>query len=73
MEDYNDSTKIAVVEQDIKYIKEKINAVDEKISKHYVTKEEFDPIKNIVYGVVSLILIAVVGALIGLIIQGDTI
>lgn len=31
----------------------------------YVTKEAFDPIKRLAYGLVALILIAVVGAVIG--------
>lgn len=69
MEDYSVSTKIAVVEQDVKYLKEKLTELDKKVSTHYVTDEEFQPIKQIVYGLVSLILIAVVGALLALVVQ----
>lgn len=65
----SDETKLAVVQTDVSYIKEKINAVDQKLSSHYVTKEEFEPIKKIVYGLVSLILIAVVGALVALVVN----
>lgn len=66
----DDSTKVklAVIGTDLEYIKEKLNAVDEKVSNNYVTKTEFDPIKQIVYGLVSLILIAVVGALVALVV-----
>lgn len=68
MPEPSDETKLAVIQNDLTYIKEKLNAVDQKVSTHYVSKEEFEPIKKIVYGVVSLILIAVVGALVALVI-----
>ena len=68
MPNTSDETKLALLQNDITYIKEKLNAVDSKVSSHYVSKEEFDPIKKIVYGMVSLILIAVVGALLALVI-----
>ena len=64
----SDETKLAVIQNDVTYIKEKMNAIDTKVSSGYVTKEEFEPIKKIVYGVVSLILVAVVGALIALVV-----
>jgi hypothetical protein len=63
-----DDIKLAIIQTDLAYIKEKLNAVDNKVSSHYVSKEEFEPIKRIVYGLVSLILIAVVGALVALVI-----
>lgn len=64
----SDETKLAVIQTDLTYIKEKLNAVDNKVSSSYVSKEEFDPIKKIVYGMVSLVLIAVVGALVALVV-----
>lgn len=64
----SDETKLAIMQTDLTYIKEKLNAVDQKVSTHYVSKEEFEPIKKIVYGLVSLILIAVVGALVALVV-----
>ncbi len=64
----SDETKLAVIQTDLTYIKEKLNAVDNKVSSHYVSKEEFEPIRKIVYGMVSLILIAVVGALVALVV-----
>lgn len=68
MANQSDETKLAVIQTDLTYIKEKLNAVDNKVSSHYVSKEEFEPIKKIVYGLVSLILIAVVGALIAIVV-----
>ena len=68
MPEQTDETKLALMANDLTYIKEKLNAVDQKVSTHYVSKEEFEPIKKIVYGLVSLILIAVVGALVALVV-----
>ncbi len=70
-ESTRDDIKLAVIQNDLTYIKEKMNAIDNKVSSGYVSKEEFEPIKKIVYGVVSLILIAVVGALVALVISGS--
>ena len=67
-ENNKDEVKLAVIQNDLTYIKEKMNAIDTKVSNNYVSKEEFEPIKKIVYGVVSLILVAVVGALVALVI-----
>lgn len=64
----SDETQIALIQNDLTYIKEKLNAVDIKVSNHYVSKEEFEPIKKIVYGMVSLILVAVVGAIVALVV-----
>lgn len=63
-----DDIKLAVIQNDLTYIKEKLNAVDTKVSQNYVSKEEFEPVRKIVYGLVGLILIAVVGALVALVI-----
>jgi len=68
MSNQSDETKLAVIQTDLTYIKEKLNAVDNKVSSNYVSKDEFEPIKKIVYGLVSLILIAVVGALVALVV-----
>lgn len=68
MSNPSDETKLAVIQTDLTYIKEKLNAVDLKVSTHYITKDEFEPIKKIVYGMVSLILVAVVGALVALVV-----
>ncbi len=66
-ENQND-IQLAVIQNDLTYIKEKLTTLDTKVSSGYVSKEEFEPIKKIVYGVVSLILVAVVGALVALVV-----
>lgn len=63
-----DDIKLAILQTDMAYIKEKLNDIDQKVSSGYVSKEEFEPIKKIVYGVVSLILTAVIGAIVALVV-----
>lgn len=41
-----------------------IKDLTEKIEARYVLKSEFEPVKNVVFGLVGLILIAVLGAFI---------
>jgi hypothetical protein len=65
----SDETKLAVIQNDLNYIKEKLASVENKVSSNYVSKQEFDPVKIIVYGLVGLILVAVVGALISLVVR----
>ena len=62
------SKSILIFGNDLKYIQNDISEIKTKLDQKYVTKEEFDPVKKIVYGLVSLILIAVVGALIALVV-----
>jgi hypothetical protein len=58
----------AVLQNDISYIKKDVSEIKEKMESHYVTKDEFEPVKKVVYGLVALILVAVVGAAIALVI-----
>ena len=61
------SNNIDVIANDISYIRDDLVEIKSTLKGSYVTKEEFEPIKKIVYGLVGLILIAVVGALMGLV------
>jgi hypothetical protein len=58
---------ILVVE--MRYIRRDLDEIKIKLDGSYVTKEEFQPVKNIVYGLVALILVAVVGALVALVVN----
>ena len=57
-----------LIKNDIEYIKVDIEDINIKLDSHYVTRAEFDPVRNIVYGMVGVILLAVIGALITLVI-----
>jgi hypothetical protein len=54
---------------DLQYIKEDLRDIKERLDNKYVTVEAFDPIRRLVYGMVGLILIAVVAALLALIVK----
>ena len=63
----NDSVKT-----DIKYIRRDMDAMRtdfKDFKRSYVTKEEFKPVKSLVYGVVVLILTGVMTALVALVIR----
>ena len=45
-----------------------LNNLKLDIEKRYVTDDKFAPVRNVVYGLVGLILIAVVGAIVALVI-----
>jgi hypothetical protein len=62
------TTKLAVIANDIAYMKNDIHDIKANVQQGYVTKDEFEPIKKIVYGLVGLILVAVVGALLSLVV-----
>lgn len=64
-----DDLEIALMAQDIKYIKEDVHDMKASMSSGFVSKDEFLPIRNIVYGFVSLALIAVIGALMSLVVK----
>jgi len=66
--DFKSDTALALVAQDVKYIQRDVMEIKTKLEADYVSREEFDPIKKIIYGLVSLILVAVVGGLISLVV-----
>jgi len=53
---------------DVKYIKDKVDNIEDKLESNYITREEFAPVKLIVYCMVGLILTSVILALLALII-----
>jgi phage/plasmid primase-like uncharacterized protein len=62
------ASAVALIGLDIGYIKRDVVEIKEKLEKNYVTKDEFAPIKSIVYGMVSVILLTVLGAIVALVI-----
>lgn len=60
---------LAVIANDINYIKKDVAEIKDTLAKNYVSREEFEPVKRIVYGLVGLILVSVMVAILALIIQ----
>jgi len=63
------TTNVAVILSEMKTVKDDVREIKDKLEKDYVTEDEFAPVKNIVYGMVGTILLAVIGALIALVIN----
>ncbi len=67
MTNNEETTKIAVIANNIEYIKKDVADIKETISNEYVRSSEFDPVKKIVYGLVAIILIAFATAIVGIV------
>lgn len=63
------SEKLAVATEKIDTIKADVTDIKTRLEKEYVTQDQFAPVQKIVYGLVSLILVAVVTALITLVVK----
>jgi hypothetical protein len=63
------SQNIDVIAYKINDIQEDVKDIKAKLEANYVTKEQFDPVKKIVYGMVSVILLAVIGAVVALVLR----
>jgi hypothetical protein len=59
----------AVILSKVNRIQTDVDQINGKLEKDYVTQDQFAPIAKIVYGMVSVILLAVVGALVALVIN----
>lgn len=63
------TTELALIKQELKYLRGDVTDIKQKLEMEYVTRQEFEPIRKIVYGMVSLILVAVTGAIISLVVN----
>lgn len=57
------AVKLAEMGRDMVYVKETVNSINDKVSHGYVTKEEFYPIKRMVYTTITALILSVVGAI----------
>lgn len=57
------------IEVKLEFILKELDEIKAQLEKKYVSQSEFAPVKNIAYGMVGLILTAVVGALLTLILK----
>lgn len=60
---------IDVIANQIEYIADDIKEIKEKLNKDFVTVDQFNPIQKLVYGMVSLVLMSVFGALVSLVLM----
>lgn len=64
-----ENARIAVMATNIEYIKRDVTEIKRTIKEDYVKRVEFEPVKRLVYGVVGLILVAVVTAIVSLVLK----
>ena len=62
------ATSVALIVNDMGYIKTSIDEIKNSLKNEYVTKTEFNPVKLITFGFVGLILLAVMGSIIALVV-----
>lgn len=65
----SDTVNNAVMRNDIGYIKRELVTINTKLDSNYVPRSEFIPVRNLVYGLVGLILTAFIGALATLVLK----
>lgn len=51
------------VSNDLQYIKQDISEIKAMLDSKYITKDQFAPVKMVTYGLVSVVLLSVVGGL----------
>jgi hypothetical protein len=57
-----------IMSNDIAYMRQDVIDIKMSLNNSYVTKDQFDPVKKLVYGMTSLILTAVIVAIMTLLI-----
>ena len=65
----NIETKMEVALEQLVRVREDLKELHNKIDNNYVTRIEFEPVRNIVYGLVSLLLTGVIGGLLMMVIK----
>ena len=58
----------ARMQADVTHIKDDVAEIKTDLNQRFVTKDQFTPVRNLVYGVVSLMLIGVVTGLLTLVV-----
>jgi hypothetical protein len=59
---------LKIMANDIAYMRQDVLDIKSNLNNTYVTKDQFDPVKKLVYGMTSLILTAVIVAIMTLLI-----
>lgn len=69
MKTTNRNQNLDVIATKIDYIEVAVRNIENKLESQYVTQDEFEPIKRIVYGMISVILVAVIGAIVAIVVK----
>lgn len=66
--DYDVAVAIVEIQTKMTYMQSDLKEIKVSLREKYVTKTEYEPVKKIVYGMISLVLTAVLGAVLGLVV-----
>jgi hypothetical protein len=69
MKESNDKVDIAVMAERIRNIQQTVANIEALLASKYVTRDEFNPVRNVAFGIVGIILTAVAIAIISLVIK----
>jgi len=58
-----------LLQKDIAYIKASLDELKKDLEHKYVTKEAFEPVRKLVFGMVSIVLLSFIGAIVALVIK----
>ena len=60
---YNkDELNIAVIKNDVSYIRDDVSAIKAVLQTNYVTKDQFQPVKKIAYGAITFLVAIIITA-----------
>ena len=62
------SAALARIDERTKTTNEAVTRIEVRLSRDYVTKDEFQPVRQVVFGLVGTVLLGVVCALVGLVV-----
>ena len=60
----NMKTDIELIKQNVTHIKSKVDKIESTLEANYVTRNEFDPVKKIVWLIMSLILTGFISSIV---------
>ena len=60
---------LAVILNKVSNLEGKVDKIDNKLDADYVTQDQFEPVKKIVYGTVATMLLTVIGAIVALVVK----
>ena len=62
------SAALARIDERTKTTNEAVTRIEVRLSRDYVTKDEFQPVRQVVFGLVGTVLLGVICALVGLVV-----
>ena len=69
--DKDEGSLLARIDERTLLLVAEIQGIKDQLNSKYVSREEFKPVKTIVYGFVALVLTSVIGALITLVLKSN--